>query len=194
MGFIDKLTFCGAKPGHVKTDGSDLFDHYTKRIARKICSDSAHFYGQMEKVGQIASATNFTAFQDFNVNPKWVSVWVQRKKISWKTATKLYLECGNNVRWNIANLEDMGRHLNTMAMMEHRDFVLNYLAKHRCKFVDPPGWQSMSSSSRRFGSVTSPTSSPGEEGQGRPCGPSRILRASRGVPRSSCSYEKRCSF
>ena len=61
------------------------------------------------------------------------------EKTSRGVATKLYLESGSNVRSNISNLEEMERGLNRMAMMEHRDFVLNYLARHRCRFVDPPG-------------------------------------------------------
>ena len=64
---------------------------------------------------------------------------MQRQKISWSVATKLYLESGSNVKHNMANLEDVERGMNRLAMMEHRNFVLNYLAKHRKRFLDPEG-------------------------------------------------------
>ena len=139
LGFAEKITFCGAPVGHIKTDGTDLYSTYTKKISRKICADAAHFYGQVEKVGSIGSCTNFQAFVDFNVNPKWITTWVQRQKITWSIATKLYLECGSNVKHNMANLEDMERGMNRLAMMEHRNFVLNHLAKNRKRFKDPEG-------------------------------------------------------
>ena len=70
LGFIKDFTFCGAKVGHCKTDGSDVTDAMMRKQCRKICSDSAHFYLQVAKKGMVASVTNFRAFCDFNVNPK----------------------------------------------------------------------------------------------------------------------------
>ena len=135
----NKIVFCGARVGHVTTDGTDQLAEVSRKRARKLCSDSMHFYGQIQKVGFVFQKTNFVAFQDFNVNPRWISTWFQRQKITYDVATKLFIDCGSNVRGNLCNMEEQRKALNTMAMKAHQAMVLNSLAATQKKCLDLGG-------------------------------------------------------
>ena len=72
----------GVKPTNARSDDNADEGDLVRKRQRKVSSDGAHFYNQMQKIGACNVWTNYKAFEDFNVNPRWISVWMQRQKIS----------------------------------------------------------------------------------------------------------------
>ena len=71
----------GVKPTNARSDDNADEGDLVRKRQRKVSSDGAHFYNQMQKIGACNVWTNYKAFEDFNVNPRWISVWMQRQKI-----------------------------------------------------------------------------------------------------------------
>ena len=50
-----------------------------------------HYYITMAKVGQVACKTNWFAYTDYMVNPKWIGRWVSSEKMTASTASQDYI-------------------------------------------------------------------------------------------------------
>ena len=105
MKFIKGMTFCGAKVSHMKYDGSNNAGYMARKSSKRLCGDGMHFYCQAKKVGTLNIQTNYPAFEAFNVNPRWISTWYNRGKISWTEANTLFVNTGQNIRSYLNNLQ-----------------------------------------------------------------------------------------
>ena len=52
-------------------------------------AQSMHHYVQMPKAGQVHMTTNYDAYTEFLVNPRWITGYLQSKKISEEDAKKV---------------------------------------------------------------------------------------------------------
>jgi hypothetical protein len=57
-----------------------------QRRAGACSSHPMHYYCQIPKVGALCQSTNFTKFEQFQINPRWISNWFQAKKLSFAMA------------------------------------------------------------------------------------------------------------
>jgi hypothetical protein len=76
-----------------------------------------HYYVQFPKQGQLSSWTNYEAFSSFQVNPRWITGYLQGQKISLADAQTEYLKAGCNIRANISNLNALDEY-NQSAFIE----------------------------------------------------------------------------
>ena len=72
---------CGALPVHTKAP-RDCVSGYSKTMS------PMHYYLQMPKCGQLWWASNYKAFIDFGVNPRWITSWLQSTKLTKQEAAK----------------------------------------------------------------------------------------------------------
>ena len=91
----------------------------------------------MEKEGACKVSTNYEAFTDFKVNPRWISVWLQRKKLRLDVAHRLYIKTATNIQWNLANLAAYKRGLTLLLDLERQQTILDILEWERC-VSNPP--------------------------------------------------------
>ena len=75
-----------------------------------------HYYVQMPKQGMLLFKTNFAAFADFKVNPRWITGYLQSKKMTVAGASGEYVKCCHNLTSNLQNLK-------TLAVNQHAEIT-----------------------------------------------------------------------
>ena len=93
----------------------------------------------MEKKGSIYMTTNYAYGEKFMVNPRWVSMWHWRGKISYQNARALYIVAGANCQMNIKNMDAWLEAAREKNMDDYHATVLAWLEDKRCVSIDPPG-------------------------------------------------------
>ena len=136
IGKWSNWTIAGCVPSHAKLD-EDEFGASPDKRKRKPSSDGMHFYVQMQKKGTVYTKSNYEIFTDFNVNPRWVSVWMQRGKLTYAKAQELYVKCGANVRTNLGNIEAIQAGLSMITQKHRLEMVISELNKRRKRSVSP---------------------------------------------------------
>ena len=72
----------GVVPVHVKQPPRDCMGPEARNTAPMM------YYLQMPKIGGVFHDSNENAFIDYSVNPRWITGWLQAKKITPKAATE----------------------------------------------------------------------------------------------------------
>ena len=65
----------GIEPSHVAGTSDPSSGRKSKGTA------GMHYYCQMPKRGRVCGGTNYPAFEDFLINPRWIAGYVQRQKM-----------------------------------------------------------------------------------------------------------------
>ena len=97
-----------------------------------------HYYLQMPKVGLVEFRTNTEAYIDFKVNPRWITGYLQSKRLAADDAQMEYVKCCHNLVGNLNNLKTLTQHHEQEIRSAKKRIIHEALQGQLCTFRAVP--------------------------------------------------------
>ena len=122
----------GVAPGDISRSEHSERSKVTKR---RQTAEPLLYYVSMPKIGQVHHMANHAPHVDYDVNPRYVTQWVGRGKMSWENAEKQYVHCCGNLRNNLGNLTLYKEKKREMTAREKRRKICAEIALKKVDFI-----------------------------------------------------------